>query len=1147
MRSRWFLALLAPVLLIGVVARDVDAQSFQGGLRGTAKDAGGVIPGVVVMLINEQTEVSRDTVSNASGEYAFPAVDPGTYKIMAVIAGYRTFERTGVRINTQQFLALDIKLEIGTIEETITVVGESPFIDNTNASTGSIIDSKALESIPTAGRSLFLLANLEPTVQASGNAHWNRMQDQVGNSAVSMGGGAVRANNYLVDGFPVTDLQNRASTNPSMEAVQEMKVQVHTYDAEMGRTGGGVINMTAKAGANDFHGSAYGVLRPESLVEQLLIPKLQNQPNVAEYWRDNGGGFGGPIVRNKTFFWSAGESYVDNQPQQNSFLVPTAAERNGDFSGLRRNGNAVVIRDPLTGQPFAGNIIPAGRINPVGQKIMNYMPTPDTEVDNGNSNFSMTDLLPNKAFQYTTKAEHHFNDSVALTGFWLSQVTHEANSNYNPVNRFVGPSYQLDRKIKTFVVNNQYVLGDSSVLTMRGGWNQFDDNYNLPYAFDAKTLWPNNTTFINQMSDTNRFPSTTTTGYASTGFNPTRQANRYYQYGLNGTLSKLSGSHSMKMGGDFRILGVDSFNYGASTGTYTFTGTYSGNAIADMLLGYPQSGNIPLNTRVNGFVNYYSGYAQDDWRVNDRLTFNYGLRVERETGLAEKNNQITVNFDQTTVSPLNNQVNVFDPLTGQRRQVLGGLVFAGVDGAPIVQGHQPNYKLAPRGGVVFSINDKTVLRGGYGVFWSPWNYPAAGTTGWGQIGYSATTLLQQPQGVPTISLSDPFPNGLVKATGNTRGLLTGTGGDIFFVDPSKGAPRVQQFSADLQRELPGNVNLSVGYTGARGENLSWAGSNSGSTNGFININQIDPRYQGLVTNTLALVPNPFYGVADAGQFATRQTIELGQLLRPFPQFGNVYMTQATGAHSMYHAAIVQLRKRAVGLWGGQISYTFSRLNDNQFAESNYYSSNAGLQNNYTVVPGSAYYNPDQEYGRSLLDSPHKLVVAPTLNVPGDGAVLGGWSVTTVVTVQSGFPIGVTQNQTTTPFLFGGTLRPNVVPGEDFLVDGNVTDRIKSNVGDNLFLNRNAFSATPSNQFGNAPRMLPGVLSPWRNNVDLSVSKRVNTGGGTYAQARIEVLNLFDTVQWAAPASTAFGNASFGQIRNQANNMRMMQFTFRFAF
>ncbi|OLC76921.1 MAG: hypothetical protein AUH72_18300 [Acidobacteria bacterium 13_1_40CM_4_65_8] len=1137
-------------LAMAATVVDVHAQSFQGGLRGTIKDSGGVIRGVAVMLINERTDVSRDTASNAIGEYAFPAVDPGTYRILAVIPGYRSFERKAVRINTQQFATLDITLEIGAVEETITVIGESPFIDTTNASTGSIIDANALESIPTAGRSVFLLANLEPTVQASGNAHWNRMQDQVGNSAVSMGGGAVRANNYLVNGFPVTDLQNRASTNPSMEAVQEMKVQVHTYDAEMGRTGGGVVNMTAASG--------YGVIRPESLVDQLLIAKLQNQPNVTEYWRDNGGGGGGPIVRNKTFFWFAGETYVDKQPQQNSFLVPTAAERNGDFSGLTRNGVPVIIKDPLTGVPFAGNVIPASRINPVGQKIVTYLPTADTQADNGSSNFSMTDLLPNKAYQYSTKVDHHFNEAASLSGFWLSQITHEANANYNPVNRFVGTSYQLDRQIKTLVVNSANVLGDSTVLTLRAGWNSFDDNYNLPFAFDATTLWPNNPTFTRQMSDTNRFPSTTTTGYFGTGFT-TRQANGYYQYGLNGTLSKLAGTHNMKSGGDFRIIGVDSLNYGASTGSYTFTGAYSGNAMADMLLGYPQSGNIPLNTRVNGFVQYYSGYLQDDWRVSDRLTFNYGVRVERETGFAEKDNQITVNFDQTAVSPLNSQVRVVDPLTGQQRQVLGGLVFAGVDGAPTVQGHQPKYKVAPRGGVVFSLNDKTVLRGGYGVFWSPWNYPAAGTTGWGQIGYSATTLLQQPQGVPTVSFSDPFPNGLVKPTGNSRGLLTGSGGDIFFVDPNKGAPRVQQFSADVERELPGNVNLSVGYTGARGANLSWAGSNSGSTNGYININQIDPTYQSLISNTLTLVPNPFYGVADAGQFASRQTIEIGQLLRPFPQFGNVYMSQSTGAHSMYHAGIVQLRKRATGAWGGQISYTYSRLNDNQFAESNYYSSNAGLQNNYTVVAGSAYYNPDQEYGRSLLDSPHKLVVAPTLNLPfGDGrrflsggglgdVLLGGWSVTTVITVQSGFPMGVTQNQTTTPFLFGGTLRPNIIAGQDFFTPGDITGRITANVNDNAYFNKAAFSTTPVNQFGNAPRMLPGVLSPWRNNVDLSVSKRVRTGGQTNVSARVEVLNVLNTVQWAAPASSAFGNSSFGQIRNQANNMRMMQFTFRFAF
>jgi trimeric autotransporter adhesin len=1142
MRSRCFLAL---VFVIWVGVGLAFAQSFQGGLRGTVKDAGGVTPGVVVMLVNEQTDVSRTTVSNASGEYAFPAIEPGKYRLIAVLNGYRTFERAGIQINTQQFLTLDVTLEIGTIEETITVTGETPFIDTSTASTGSIVDSAALRQIPTAGRSVFLLANLEPTVQAVGNAHWNRMQDQVGNSAVAMGGGAVRANNYLVDGFPVTDLQNRASTNPSMEAVQEMKVQVHTYDAEMGRTGGGVINMTAKAGSNDFHGTGYTVIRPESLVEQLLIPKLQHQPAVTEYWRDNGGGFGGPLVPNRTFFWSAGETYVNNQPQQNSFLVPTTAERGGDFSGLRRNGAPVVIRDPLTGQPFPNNVIPADRINPVGQKIMSYLPMPDTEADNGSANFGMTDLLPNKAYQYTAKVEHHFSDKIWVGGFWLSQVTHEANSNYNPVNRFVGASYQLDREIKTFVLNNQVVLGDASVLMVRGGWNQFDDNYNLPYAFDATTLWPNNPAFTSRMSDTNRFPSTTTTGYFGTGFT-TRQANRYYQYGVNGTLSHLTGRHSIKAGGDLRILGVDSLNYGASTGSFTFTGAYSGNPMADMLLGYPQSGNLPLNQPVNGFVNYYSAYGHDEWRPNARLTLNFGLRVERETGLREKDNRITVDFDRTAASPLDGMVNLVDPVTGQRRQILGGLIFAGVGGAPIEQGNQPRYKVAPRGAAVLRLSDSTVLRGGYGVFWSPWNYPAAGTTSWGQIGYSATTQLQQPQGAPTMTLSDPFPAGLVQPTGNTRGLLTGTGGDIFFVDPNKGAPRVQQFSVDVEHELPGNVNLNVGYTGARGMNLSWAGSNAASTNGFININQIDPAYQKLVANTLTLVPNPFYGVAAAGQFANRQTIELGQLLRPFPQFGNVYMMQSTGAHSMYHAAIVQLRKRVTGRWGGQVSYTYSRLNDNQFAESNYYSSNPGLQNSYVVLPGSVYYNPDAEYGRSLLDSPHKVAVAPTLNVPGDGPLFGGWSVTTVVTLQSGFPMGVTQNQTTTPFLFGGTLRPNLVPGQSLLVAGNVTDRIKGNVDDNLYFNKDAFGATPVNRFGNAPRTLPGVLSPFRSNVDLSISKQVKIGG-SYASARIEVLNLLDSVQWAAPASSAFGNAAFAQIRNQANNMRMMQFTLRFAF
>jgi hypothetical protein len=451
-----------------------------------------------------------------------------------------------------------------------------------------------------------------------------------------------------------------------------------------------------------------------------------------------------------------------------------------------------------------------------------------------------------------------------------------------------------------------------------------------------------------------------------------------------------------------------------------------------------------------------------------------------------------------------------------------------------------------------------VIRGGWGLYYSPWNFPAAGTNGWGQIGYSATTILPQTSGVPTVSLSNPFPAGLVQPSGNSLGLLTGAGGDVYFIDPNKGAPRVQQYSADFQRELGGGVSVSLGYTGLTGANLGWGGS----TNALININQIDPKYRTLVPDTLKAVPNPFFGVASAGQFASQSTIALGQLLRPFPEFGNVYMQQSTGAHSQYNAGIFQIRKRVTGIWGGNFSYTYSRLNDNQWGESNYYTSNPGIQNNYEVIPGSSYYNPELEYGRSLLDSPHKIVIAPTVMLPfGEGhkfltnsrignALLGGWSITPVATIQSGFPMGVTQLLTTSnglSFLFGGTPRPNLVPGQDILTAGDITDRITANTNDNVYFNKAAFSTSALNTFGNAPRTLPGVLSPWRDNFDLSVAKTVRTGGQTNLNIRLEVLNMFNIVQWAAPASSVFGNSAFGQINNQANNMRMIQFTLRFGF
>ena len=365
---------------------DAFAQSSQGGLRGVVKDAQGVIPGVTVTLINEATGIARETVTNEIGEYSFPAVDPATYTVKCSVQGFKTFERHGVRISTQQFVGLDVVLEVGTLEETITVTADAPLIESTNASIGGVVDAKTLESIPTAGRSVFLMATLEPTVQASGNAHWNRMQDQVGNSAISMGGGPVRANNFLVDGFPVTDLQNRASTNPSMEAVQEMKVQVHTYDAEMGRTGGGVMNMSARSGRQRLRG--LGLQRVPARVGGRAAADSEAA---------------GPAERAGVLAQRRRRRRRPDHPEQDVLLggrrevrqQPAAAELvpGADHGGAERRllrtdaqrravGRSVDPLHAASRSPATSSR--ANRINPVGARsCSDYFPTPDTEVDNG--------------------------------------------------------------------------------------------------------------------------------------------------------------------------------------------------------------------------------------------------------------------------------------------------------------------------------------------------------------------------------------------------------------------------------------------------------------------------------------------------------------------------------------------------------------------------------------------------------------------------------------------------------------------------------------------------------------------------------------------------------------------------------------------
>jgi hypothetical protein len=945
--------------------------------------------------------------------------------------------------------------------------------------------------------------------------------------------------------------------------IEDVRVQVHTYDAEMGRTGGGVFNTTARSGSNAFRGSAFYLSRPGAVVGPNFFNEIRGLPTNDQYWRNGGGSLGGPILRGKTFFWFAVDAYQDGQSQNNTLHVPTAAMRRGDFSGLTDSqGRPVIIYDPLTGdangngrQPFPGNIIPAGRISSVGLELVNALPLPEGALDNSSPNYNGQDIIKSTAKQTSIKLDHTFNSAVSLSGVYLFQDSSEPDSNYFPDARYAAPSYQLDRVINVFVLNNTYIVNPSTVATFRFGMNTFGDDNSLPFEYDSDQLWGRTAPGFAGAIPIKKFPSLTLTGYNGTGF--TGVANRdYYSWGINGSLTKLSGSHSIKVGADYRILGVDAIVNGQSAGSYTFSGQYTavntnnrgntGNAIADLLLGYPSSGNITLNSRFDDYIKYYGTFIQDDWRVTDTLTVNYGLRLEHETGMAEKNDQLIVAFDRTAASPLNVTIPA-DPVAGTpARQVLGGPVFAGSNGANDYVGNPPAVKLSPRAGFAYSLNPQTVVRGGYGLFWAPWSSGVEQSAG-----YSATTELQQDPNRPIASIENPFPAGLLAISGNAKGLLTGTSANLNFVDPDRDAPRVHQYSVDMQRQLPGDMSVGLTYMGATGRHLTW-----GTT---VNINQVDPRFLPLGAALTQNVANPFFGNPAAGSFATRATLPRNQLLRPFPQYGNVTMSQSTLGKSQYHAAVVALTKRATGWWGGRVSYTWSRLQDNQFGQGNYYSSAPGILNNYTAIPWSDSFNPDAEYGRSLLDSPHKLVASPIIRLPfGEGqrwltsglgsAIAGGWTVSLVVQMQSGFPIGVSQSNNNTNLL-GSNQRPNLVSGQDPQVGGSITDRLRDNPADNLYLNPAAFSEAPTGTFGNAPRILPGVYSPWRNSTDMRIRRDIPLGGSRRVSLDLEVINLFDNPWYAALSSVAYSPTSgtFGRVTAQANYSRTLQFTGRFSF
>jgi hypothetical protein len=1117
------------------------SQSFTGSLRGRVVDPkAATIPLAKITVVDEGAGTARSILTSDQGEYTFAALTPATYTVTAEAPGFKKAARSGVVVSTQTAVTIDLVLELGQVNEQVNVTAEAALIDTADASTGQVIDSQKLTDLPNLGRNPFMLSKLSESVVQVGNPKFNRMQDQSGSSQISIAGGPVRGNNYTLDGISITDSTNRAVIIPSQESVAEMKVQANTYDAEMGRTGGGTFNTFLRSGTNEIHGSAFGYLRRTEWLANNFFSNRAGQPIPDQPFKNYGGSIGGPVRvpkiyngRDRTFFFVTGEAYRQYDASGTRLAVPTPLERTGDFSKtLSRAGNGALqlMYDPLTTladgtrQLFPGNVIPATRLSGVGLKMASYFPDPNVATPYyGAPNFDSTVRAFNRADQMTFKVDHE------VARWWKASASYLHYGSTEPSNRWfpnqIGSPNQgvIYRKVDATQVNSTFTPTPTLVITARYGFNRFP-NFTPPISlgFDLTTLGlPSSLAALTRYT---AFPSITMSDLTSYGGGTTTQ-NVYHSKSFNTTLSKFMGRHSIKAGYDYRLLhhdgapgiGPSSFSFSdiftRATPKTTTTGT--GASLATMLLGYPTGGSMTVGTNFYNYVKYSGVFIQDDFRVTSRLTLNFGFRIEHETGPADSNNRFISGFDPTAVSPLQAAI--------PELKLNGTVLYAGLNGNPTHAFDPYAIKAGPRFGFAYSAGSKTSIRGGYGIFWAPLPFSFQSTLGYSQSTPIITSI--DNNFTPAASLDNPYPTGLLAPAGNSAGGSAGIGQSISVYDrKTRSGGYVEQFSLDLQRQLKGNVVLSTGFIGSRGIRLVQDGRN---------LDQLDPQYLSLGGALNANVTNPMYnrgGLLNVGN----PTISRSQLLLPFPQFTGVTVNGSDTNHSRYDALYAKVQRRFSAGMTLLATYTWSRNLDLGYGTTS---------NSYSTAPTGPQnaYDLSAEYGLSTSHTPHRLSMAASYLLPFKphnrflALAAGGWSLNLTGVLQSGYPLAISQPNNNS-VIGASTQRPNAT-GVSASVDAPFEKRIDG------WINPSAFSQAPQFTFGNVGRVI-SLRGPGQISFDTSVFKEFSLMEKLRAQFRAEALNISNTPTFYGP-NTTFTNPQFGIITSQANYPRLIQMGVRF--
>lgn len=1055
---------LAMFLVAG--AGSAAAQSFNGRIAGTVSDPkSAVVAEAKVTLSNDAVGFSRTSTTDSNGGYVFFNVPVGTYSLRVERSGFATQAIPEIRVNVAQEIRLDVQLKIGHSSEVVNVTGAEPLIQTENSTVGTVVTAKLIEALPLNGRDYTQLAGLAPGVSYLGTNNWGHF--------VSINGGRSEKTEFLIDGTANTETwSGGALVSPSPDAIEEFKVQSNMSPAEFGR-GVGFINATTKSGTNNFHGNAYEFHRGSGLDAKdyfaITRPYLK---------RDQfGGSLGGPIWRDKLFFYTDFETTRQRQDVVSDVRVPTGAFLRGDFSSL-----ATPIKDPTTGSPFPNNQIPADRISPIAQYFQPFVPGPNSGVDRFNSNTPQ----PTDQNQFSARVDKQ-GQATSVMGRYIYGTSDQQNAFGGQV---YGPTNPLGNTVMSVATHNGSVDVTHSItprllLNVRAGYY-----YNKLYEWTPSDNTVNRTVdsgiggFGRTSAGLTGFPYINIGDYAGIpgGMNLNITTKQEVQTYL-ASLAWSHGHHTFKAGVQhFREKGT-SHHYFMSKGFFAFTGAYTGDAYADYLLGLPNYSDRSFPQSEWGSTNPRTHfYVQDDWQVNSNLTLNIGARFE---------------FNPYP-TPLRGGSN-FDPN-------LGKVILASRDGK--IDFFQPNsqeyynwhpewYTTSEAAGVPFSLveaigshfnprvgfawrpfnNDKTVIRGGAGLFTLPMM---------GQISRGAA-IVNPPWVVFEFKYAPSPTNWATFWPDNTdsSGFLPTM---VTSVQRNFHTPYSTQWNLTIERALPWNSALSVGYVGNRGTHLQ--------TN--ININQ--PHYG----------PNAWSEI-------------------PFPQFGAFSQGFLSNGNSIYHSLQAQYTKKYSKNLTLQLSYSWSKNID--------YTSN-----DQTFILDR--FNMDADRGLSDLDTGHRFVASWVYALPfGRGQllnfgpawvsrVIGDWSLSGIGTLQSGQPFTVRSPIDTSGFFVNGGQR----------ADRTCSGKLSNPTPDRWF-DTSCFQQAAQYTIGNSGRNI--LRGDGIADFDFALLKNMKFTESRYLQLRFEAFNAFNHTMFNTPYAV-IGQSSSGKVTS-ARPARMLQLGVKFHF